>query len=82
MHTKQERTCIACRKKNCQKDMIRISKFNGTINLEKKHTAFGRGAYICNSKDCINLTIKKRLLNRAFKANLDVEIYNKLGEYE
>ena len=82
MHIKQERTCVACRKKNCQTNMIRISKFNGEFNIEKIHTANGRGAYVCNSKDCINLTIKKRLLNRAFKANLDVEIYNKLGEYE
>lgn len=82
MHTKQERTCIACRKKCFQNDMIRIFRFNGVINIDKQHSQFGRGAYICNSKDCINLTIKKRLLNRAFKANLDVEIYNKLGEYE
>lgn len=82
MHTKNERTCIACRSKNQQNNMIRVSKFNGIISVEKKHSSFGRGAYICNSKDCVDLVIKKRLLNRAFKTNLDVEIYNQLGEYE
>ena len=82
MHTKKERTCIACRRKKNQNDMIRVCKFNGIVIVEKQHSPFGRGAYICNSKDCVELVIKKRLLNRAFKANLDVEIYNQLGEYE
>ena len=82
MHNKKERMCIACRSKKNQNDMIRVSKFNGNISVEKEHSPFGRGAYICNSKNCVDLVIKKRLLNRAFKANLDVEIYNKLGEYE
>jgi len=82
MHTKQERTCIACRNKNNQNNMIRVSKFNDVISLEKKHSAFGRGAYICNNKNCIDLVIKKKLLNRAFRSNLDLEIYNQLGEYE
>ena len=82
MHTKQERTCIACRKKLNQNEMIRISKINGDITVEKSHSAFGRGAYICKNKDCVDLVIKKRLLNRAFKSNLDVEVYNQLGDYE
>ena len=82
MHTKQERTCIACRKKNNQNEMIRISKINGVVAVEKSHSAFGRGAYICKNKDCVDLVIKKRLLNRAFKSNLDLEVYNQLGDYE
>ena len=82
MHKKQERTCVACRNKNNQNEMIRVSKINGIVAVEKKHTAFGRGAYICNKKECVDLVIKKKLLNRAFKANLDMEIYNQLGEYE
>ena len=82
MHTKKERTCIACRSKKNQNDMIRVCKFNGIISVEKHHSPYGRGAYICKSKNCVDLVIKKRLLNRAFKANLDVEIYNQLGEYE
>ena len=82
MHTKQERTCIACRNKNNQNEMIRISKINGIITVEKKHSAFGRGAYICKNKDCVALVINKKLLNRAFKANLDADVYNQLGDYE
>ena len=82
MHIKQERKCIACRKSNHQNDMIRVSKFNNVVTIEKKHSPNGRGAYICKNKDCVDLVIKKRLLNRAFKSNLDSAIYNQLGEYE
>lgn len=82
MHIKQQRRCIACRKQDFQYNMIRVSKFNDCFAIENKHTPNGRGAYICKSKECIDLVIKKRLLNRTFKSNLNAEIYQQLGEYE
>lgn len=82
MHIKQQRKCIACKKHDFQYNMIRISKFNDVIEIEKTHSPNGRGAYICKSKNCIDLVIKKHLLNRAFKTNLSPEIYQQLGEYE
>jgi len=82
MNTKQQRRCVCCRKTEHQTNMIRIAKFQNQIYIDKNHSPNGRGAYICNNIDCIKNVIKKRLLNRAFKMNLDVEIYNQLGEYE
>ena len=80
MAEKKQRTCIACRKIRNQDEMLRISKQQERIEINTKSN--GRGAYICKNNDCINLVIKKHLLNRAFKCNLDNEIYEKLGEYE
>lgn len=82
MHIKQQRQCIACKKIDNQNNMIRVVKFNNLIAVEKKHSSNGRGAYICNSAECVNLVIKKHLLNRAFKTNLDNSVYQQLGEYE
>ena len=82
MHIKQERMCIACRKKQNQADMLRVAKINENYVIDSKQTLQGRGAYICNSKECIAQTIKKRLLNRSFKTNLNTSIYEELGEYE
>lgn len=82
MHIKQQRKCIACRKQDFQYNMIRVSNYQNKIMVEKKHSPVGRGAYICKTKECVDLVIKKRLLNRAFKTNLDAEIYQQLGEYE
>lgn len=50
--------------------------------LDINHKLDGRGAYICNCKLCIEQTIKKHLLNRAYKTNVGDEIYKQLGEYE
>ncbi len=82
MHIKQVRKCVACRECKNQYDMIRLTKIGDEIKIDLRHKLGGRGAYVCNNVDCIKLTIKKRLLNRAFKSNLDNSIYDQLGDYE
>lgn len=62
--------------------MIRFAKINDEVVIDKNQKLQGRGAYVCKSEKCIGLTIKKRLLNRAFKMSLDNTIYVQLGEYE
>ena len=82
MHIKQERRCVACRKSLPQFDMLRVAKINNEFALDVNQKLGGRGAYICKSKECMDLAIKKKLLNRAFKMNVNPEIYEQLGEYE
>lgn len=82
MHVKQERRCVACRENKHQSEMLRITKINNEFLIDANQKLGGRGAYICKNANCINLTIKKKLLNRSYKQNLDNEIYIKLGEYE
>ena len=62
--------------------MLRIARINNEYVIDGKHKLGGRGAYVCKDPKCVELTIKKRLLNRSFKTNLDVKIYEMLGEYE
>ena len=82
MHIKQERRCVACRLNKQQNEMLRIARINDEYVIDEKNKLGGRGAYVCRDPKCVELTIKKRLLNRAFKTNLDVKIYEMLGEYE
>ena len=82
MHIKQERRCVACRQNKQQSEMIRVAKVNDEYTLDLQNKKGGRGAYVCKKGECINLTIKKKLLNRAFKTNLEISIYEALGEYE
>ncbi len=82
MHIKKERRCVACRNSKQQNEMLRIARVNNEYMLDRSNKLGGRGAYVCKDKQCIELTIKKKLLNRAFKSNLDVSIYEELGEYE
>lgn len=76
------RKCVACRQINKQNTMLRVAKIENQFVIDHKQKLGGRGAYICNNKNCINLTIKKHLLNKAYKTNVGEEIYNKLGDYE
>ncbi|MBQ7452942.1 MAG: YlxR family protein [Clostridia bacterium] len=80
--TKKEpqRTCIACREMKDKKDLIRIVKNPDGVSVDRTGKASGRGAYICNSVECLNKCVKSRALNRAFKENVPNEVYEKLKE--
>ena len=82
MHNKMERRCIACHSNFQQDVMLRIAKINGEYVLDINQKLGGRGAYVCKNSNCINITLKKKLLNRSFKCNVDASIYQKLGDYE
>ena len=82
MHKKQERRCVACRQNKQQNEMIRIARINQEFVIDKDYKLGGRGAYVCKNQQCVDLTIKKKLLNRAFKANLSNQIYEILEGYE
>ena len=82
MSEKQQRRCVACRESKNQHEMLRIAKNGDLVIVDENGKAGGRGAYVCKNEDCLKKTISKRLLNRAFKSNLAINIYEKLGEYE
>lgn len=81
MQAKQRR-CIACRESKPQSEMLRVARVNNEYLIDIKQKLDGRGAYICKDKNCLDLVIKKRILNRAFKTNIANEVYDLLGEYE
>ena len=79
MHTTYERRCIACRQTNLKQNLIRVCRVDGDYIIDDTHKALGRSAYICKNKECLTKTVEKKLLNRAFKTNID--IYSKLRGY-
>ena len=82
MHIKKERKCVACRQNNQQCEMLRLAKIDNEYKFDEKNQMGGRGAYVCKNNTCIQLAIKKKLFNRAFKTNIDSSIYEELGRYE
>ena len=75
------RRCVACRQVYPQSEMLRIARINDEYFIDKNFKLGGRGANICNKSECINLTIKKRLLNKSYKTNLTAEFYEKLSNF-
>ena len=75
------RTCIACRVEKPKKEMLRVVKnAAGEIRLDFSGKLPGRGAYICNSADCVKKLRKYRLLNKTFSADVPEEVYARIEE--
>ena len=80
MHTTYERRCIACRQTNLKQNLLRVCRVDDNYIIDSTYKALGRSAYICKNKECITKVITKKLLNRAFKTNLE-DIYSNLRGY-
>ena len=78
MHIKTQRTCIVCKEKKIQNEMIRLSYINSEIEISD--TKKGRGAYICKNEQCVNNLIKSKSLSRTFKFNVNLNVYQNIQE--
>ena len=82
MHIVGERRCIACRQSYQKKELIRLSKNENNILIDDTKKIVGRGIYLCKKVECIALCCKKKLLNKAFRTNIDEIVYDQLKSYK
>ncbi len=74
-----QRTCIGCNSQKNKNELIRIVKNkDGDISIDRTGKANGRGAYICDSIDCLEKAIKSKRLNKIFETTISNEIYENL----
>ena len=74
-----QRTCIGCNSQKNKNELIRIVKNkDGDISIDRTGKANGRGAYICDSIDCLEKAIKSKRLNKIFETTISDEIYENL----
>ena len=75
------RMCIACRELKDKRDMLRVVKNSeGKIFLDFSSKAQGRGAYICDSAECLAKLKKQKLLNKVFSCEVDGGVYSAIME--
>ncbi len=74
------RTCIACKSNKPKKELLRVVKFGEEIKLDRTGKLNGRGAYVCDCKECIIKLKKGKLLNRAFSMLVPDEVYDRITE--
>lgn len=75
------RKCIACGEQKPKKELLRVVKNKeDQVFVDSTGKANGRGAYICNSKKCFELAIKKNAFNRAFETQIDDSVFEEIKE--
>ena len=61
-----ERTCIGCRRKRGQAELVRLTNAAGRV-VPALPGAPGRGAYLCPEQTCLEAADKRRAFARAFR---------------
>lgn len=73
------RKCTGCGEMKSKKEMIRVIKTpENEIMLDVTGKKNGRGAYICNSFECLKQAIKTKGFERSLKTAIPKEIYDSL----
>ncbi len=73
------RKCVGCGEMKNKKEMMRVLKTaedNFILDVTGKQN--GRGAYLCNSEECLSKAIKGKGLERSFKQAIPKEVYDNL----
>jgi len=73
------RQCVGCREHKPKKELIRVVRSpEGTLSLDFRGKAPGRGAYLCPDGACLKKAIKSKALERNFEMTIPEEIYEDL----
>ncbi len=70
-----KRKCIGCGQlKDCE-ELIKITKnfLTGKVEINENSKIFGRSAYLCYNKNCIEQAFKKNRLKKALKSSEDLK---------
>jgi uncharacterized protein len=74
-----QRTCIGCRDVSDKRKLIRIVRTPaGSLALDPKGRAAGRGAYICASPDCWKSCLNSNKLEFSLKVKITPEERSRL----
>lgn len=70
-----ERKCVGCGAVKNRDELIKITRnsADGKVVVNPNSKIFGRSAYLCYNKKCIELALKKNKLNRALKSSEDLK---------
>ena len=69
------RQCTGCGKHVEKKELIRIVRTKeDLIEIDFTGKKNGRGAYICNSVECLRIAQKRKSLERSLKVTIPAEV--------
>lgn len=73
------RQCTGCGEMKTKKELIRVIKTpENEIAIDFTGKKNGRGAYLCNSLECLKKARKTKAIERSLKTTIPNEIYDQL----
>jgi len=73
------RTCIGCQTKKPKREMIRIIRTpDGKIEIDRTGKKSGRGAYLCDNIECLEMALKKNNLNKSLKQDIPLRTLDEI----
>lgn len=73
------RMCLGCNEMKPKRELIRVVKSSeGEISLDLTGKKNGRGAYICESIDCLRAARKARRFEKSFQCRIDDAVYESM----
>lgn len=75
-----ERRCVSCWQTKDRNELIKITanNINGNVIINPDSVTFGRSAYLCYNKSCIESAFKKDRLQKHLKASIPSELKGQL----
>ena len=74
-----QRQCMGCRERKEKRELIRVVRApDGSVSLDFRGKAPGRGAYICPEMACLKKAIRSKALERSLEVPIPEEIYARL----
>ena len=73
------RMCVGCREMKPKASLLRVVKpQEGDAHIDRTGKAAGRGAYVCESIECLKKAEKIRALDRALDTKIEPEVFRAL----
>ena len=74
------RMCVGCREMKHKAELMRVVKpQEGDAMIDRVGKAPGRGAYVCESAECLAKAQKSRALERALEAKIEDSVFEQLA---
>ncbi len=65
------RTCIVCRVSRPKKDLMRLTRDEAGLRLDLTTKLSGRGAYVCYNPSCLKGLLRKGILGKSLRIEVD-----------
>ena len=77
-----QRTCVACRKVRAKRELIHLVRIpDGSVQVDTNGKMAGRGAYLCQTRECWTIGLKGGRLEHALRTPLTQDNREQLTRY-